>query len=76
MTSTSNKQAFDAAVKAVLSSDSLFALERRQIRGVEYRTFKNGPKNLGDVLQMCQGHGDTDFLVYGMNATVFLTIIS
>jgi len=64
MTSTSNKQAFDAAVEAVLSSDSLFALERRQIRGVEYKTFKNGPKSLGDVLQMCQGHGDTDFLVY------------
>lgn len=64
MTSTDNKQAFDAAVQAVLASENLFALEGQQIRGVEYRTFKNAPPSLRGVLEMCHGHGDADFLVY------------
>ena len=52
------------AIKHVASSEEIFALERRDIRGVTFTTFKNGPRTLRDYLVLCLRHGDRDFLVY------------
>jgi acyl-CoA synthetase (AMP-forming)/AMP-acid ligase II len=52
------------AVNHVATTEEIFALEQREIRGVNYTTFKNGPKNLRDFLELCLQHGDADFLVY------------
>ena len=49
MMSNSVKQAFNDAVEAVATSEPLFELEQREIRGVEFMTFRNGPKTLRDV---------------------------
>ena len=52
------------AINHVTSSDDIFALEQRDIRGVTFTTFKNGPRTLRDYLDLCLRHGDQDFLVY------------
>jgi acyl-CoA synthetase (AMP-forming)/AMP-acid ligase II len=52
------------AIDYVATTEDIFAVEQREIRGVTYRTFKNGPKNLRDVLEFCVQHGNVDFLVY------------
>ena len=57
---TSQQQAVDH----VLASDAFFQVEQREIRGVDYTTFITGPKTVGDLLEKCLMHGDTDFLVY------------
>ena len=41
------------AVKHVSNSEEIFALERRDIRGVTFTTFKNGPRTLRDYLDLC-----------------------
>ena len=64
MMSNSVKQAFNDAVEAVATSEPLFELEQREIRGVEFMTFRNGPKTLRDVLAFCKNHQDADFIVY------------
>ena len=55
---------FKEAVKHVSNSEEIFALERRDIRGVTFTAFKNGPRTLRDYLDLCLPHGDRDFLVY------------
>ena len=57
---TSQQQAVDH----VLATDAFFQVEQREIRGVDYTTFITGPKTVGDLLEKCLMHGDTDFLVY------------
>ena len=52
------------AIYLVKSSEDNFALEQRDIRGVTFTTFKNGPRTLRDYLDLCLRHGDQDFLVY------------
>jgi hypothetical protein len=52
------------AIDYIATNEEIFALEQREIRGVNYTTFKNGPKNLRDFLDLCLQHGDADFLVY------------
>ena len=52
------------AINHVTSSEDIFALEQRDIRGVTFTTFKNGPRTLRDYLDLCLRHGDQDFLVY------------
>ncbi|MGI9238226.1 MAG: class I adenylate-forming enzyme family protein [Woeseiaceae bacterium] len=51
-------------IEQIATTEEIFALEMRDIRGVSYKTFKNGPKNLSDLLEYCLHHGDADFLVY------------
>jgi acyl-CoA synthetase (AMP-forming)/AMP-acid ligase II len=58
------KQAFNNAVEVVATSEALFELEQREIRGVEFTTFRNGPKTLRDILEFCKNHQDADFIVY------------
>jgi hypothetical protein len=50
------KKAFNDSVEAVATSEPLFELEQREIRGVEFMTFRNGPKTLRDVLAFCKDH--------------------
>ena len=38
------KKAFNDSVEAIATSEPLFELEQREIRGVEFMTFRNGPK--------------------------------
>jgi len=52
------------AIDHIAATEEIYELEEREIRGVTYRTFKNGPKSLRDVHEMCLQHGDADFLVY------------
>jgi acyl-CoA synthetase (AMP-forming)/AMP-acid ligase II len=52
------------AIDHIATTEEMFALEQREIRGVSYKTFKNGPKTLRDLLEICLQHGDADFLVY------------
>lgn len=58
------KKAFNDSVEAIATSEPLFELEQREIRGVEFMTFRNGPKTLRDVLAFCKDHQDADFIVY------------
>jgi acyl-CoA synthetase (AMP-forming)/AMP-acid ligase II len=57
-------ESFQAAIDHVAASEEKYALEQREIRGVTYTTFKNGPKTLRDILEYCLVHGDADFLVF------------
>jgi long-chain acyl-CoA synthetase len=41
-----------------------FEIERRTIRGVEVRVWKNAPRSLRDILVASRAHGDQTFLVY------------
>ena len=52
------------AIDQIATTEKLFALEQREIRGVTYQTFKNGPKTLRDLLEFCNTHGEADFLVF------------
>ena len=52
------------AIAHVLETEEIYALEEREIRGVDYRTFKNGPKTLRDLLGYCERQSELDFLVY------------
>ena len=52
------------AIDHIAETEEIYALEECEIRGVTYRTFKNGPKSLRDVHELCLKHGDADFLVY------------
>jgi len=52
------------AIDHIAATEEKYALEQCEIRGVTYRTFRNGPKSLRDVLEMCLEHGDADFLVF------------
>ncbi len=52
------------AIDHVATTEEMFALDQCDIRGVTYKTFKNGPKTLRDLLEICLQHGDADFLVY------------
>ena len=52
------------AIDHIVATEEKYALEECEIRGVTYRTFKNGPKSLRDIHEMCLEHGDADFLVY------------
>ena len=47
-----------------VKSEELFAVEEREIDGVTFKTFKNGPRNLRDLLDWSLQFGDADFLVY------------
>jgi len=52
------------AIEFVATNEEMFALQECDIRGVTFKTFKNGPKSLRDILEFCLKHGDADFLVY------------
>lgn len=56
--------ALKQAIEQVATTQDLFALDSQVINGVTFRTFKNGPKNLSDVLDIGLQHGDADFLVF------------
>lgn len=47
-----------------VKSDELFAVEDCDIDGVTFKTFKNGPRNLRELLDWSLRFGDADFLVY------------
>ncbi|MGI9272768.1 MAG: class I adenylate-forming enzyme family protein [Woeseiaceae bacterium] len=47
-----------------VKSDELFTVEDRVIDGVTFKTFRNGPRNLRDLLDWSLQFGDADFLVY------------
>lgn len=52
------------AIDHISSTHELFALTEREIRGVTYKTFRNGPQHVRDLLDWSLQHGDADFLVY------------
>jgi len=52
------------AIDHVATTEKMFALEQCDIRGVSYKTFKNGPKTLRDLLEFCNTHGEAEFLVF------------
>ena len=54
----------EAAIQEVAASEEKYMLTDQVIRGVPFKVFKNGPRNLRDVLDLCMVYGDTDFIVY------------
>ncbi|MEO0548438.1 MAG: AMP-binding protein [Pseudomonadota bacterium] len=52
------------AVQHIVSTEEAFALEETDIRGITYRTFKNAPQHLRDLMATCLEHGEADFLVF------------
>ena len=54
----------NAAIQEVATSEEKYMLTDQVIRGVPFKVFKNGPRNLRDVLDLCMVYGDTDFIVY------------
>ncbi len=51
-------------ISEIVDQQELFHLEEKKIRGVNFKTFTNGPKNIRDLVNLCLSHGDLDFLVY------------
>tara|TARA_B100000427_G_scaffold6540_1_gene6092 strand:- start:5091 stop:6806 length:1716 start_codon:yes stop_codon:yes gene_type:complete len=47
-----------------LTKEGLFELEKVNVRGNEYNTFKSAPKTLGEYFQFALIHGEWDFLAY------------
>ena len=47
-----------------LTKEGLFELEKVNVRGNEYNTFKSAPKTLGEYYQFALIHGEWDFLAY------------
>lgn len=47
-----------------VKSEELFAVEEREIDGVRFKTFKNGPGNLRELLDWSLQFGNADFLIY------------
>ena len=56
--------AINAAIQEISTSEEKYLLTDEVIRGMPFKVFKNGPKNLRDVLDLCIAYGDADFLVY------------
>jgi len=54
----------NAAIQEISTSEEKYLLTDQVIRGTPFKVFKNGPKNLRDVLDLCIAYGDADFLVY------------
>ena len=64
------------AVDEIVTTEELFALEQRTIRGVSYTVFKNAPNSVRELLEFCQQHGDIDFLIYEDERYSFLEVSS
>ena len=62
------------AIDHIASNEEIFALGESDIRGVTYRTFKNGPRSLRDFFGFCDQHGDKDFLVFRDERYSFLDV--
>ena len=54
----------NAAIQEISTSEEKYLLTDQVIRGTPFKVFKNGPKNLRDVLDLCIAYGDADFVVY------------
>lgn len=52
------------AITHIATTEEIYALTESEVRGVTFKTFKNGPKTLRDLLEFAPKHGDADFLVY------------
>ena len=48
----------------VLSNDEDYFITDEIIRGVSFKVFKNGPKLIPDILNLCLNHKEKDFLVF------------
>lgn len=53
------------AVHHIVTTDEQFALEETDIRGITFRTFKNAPRHLREVMDLCLEYDQADFLVFG-----------
>ncbi|MCF6214863.1 MAG: acyl--CoA ligase [Emcibacter sp.] len=54
----------DSIFLKLTQPDGLFPVEQKDIEGVSYKVFVNGPDTLGDILSHSTRHGTKDFLVY------------
>ncbi len=59
-----NIELIHKTISEIVDQQELFHLEEKTIRGVRFKTFANGPKNIRDLVDLCLSHGDLDFLVY------------
>ena len=57
-------QSLDDARNYVLSNDEDYFIKDELIRGVSFTVFKNGPKLVPDILNLCLNHKEKDFLVF------------
>lgn len=54
----------DEAIAHVTATNPLFEVGEAEIRGLNYRVFKNAPPSLRDLFAFAALHGDKDFIVY------------
>jgi acyl-CoA synthetase (AMP-forming)/AMP-acid ligase II len=52
------------AVAHIVTNEEMFALEETDIRGIRYKTFKNVPAHLGEIMALTAQYDDLDFLVF------------
>ncbi|MEQ3745899.1 MAG: class I adenylate-forming enzyme family protein [Henriciella sp.] len=52
------------AVQHIVTTEDMFALEETDIRGVSFRTFKNAPRHLGEILALTKEYDGLEFLVF------------
>lgn len=52
------------AVAHIVTTEDMFALEETEIRGITYKTFKNAPAHLGEVMALTAEYDDLEFLVF------------
>jgi acyl-CoA synthetase (AMP-forming)/AMP-acid ligase II len=53
-----------AAAARLIAEEPMFAVGEAEIRGNQYRVFKNAPSSLVGVFKFGASHGDRDFLLY------------
>ena len=52
------------AAEFLASTEDMYALETSTIRGIEYKTFKNAARHLGEFMAVCDEYGEAEFLIY------------
>lgn len=61
---TELEQVTDQLVEHLRANEPMFAVARKEIRGVELNVFANAPATMRDLFAFGATHGDLDFLVY------------